>query len=135
MTEPVDHEAPSVESPPGQGVAQPAPVVAWAKPQGGDMPGPTGARRFLGIVVSVVALAALVLLSVIRAGAAGTTGSEWLGYVIGGIAIGLLVSAAARWLWLRARRRTDPTARFLSPWIPVGAVILTVVSIFGGNRS
>ena len=135
MTDPVDQEASPAPPPADAGVAQPAPVVAWAEASStGETPGTSGQRRVMDIVVSVVALAALVVLSLVRAGLSGTTGSERIGYVIGGIAFGLLISAAARWLWLRARRRNDPTARFWSPWIPIGAVILVALSL-GGSRN
>jgi uncharacterized membrane protein YidH (DUF202 family) len=135
MTDPVDREASTAQPPPGPDGLQPAPVVAWADaPSAGDTPGAAGQRRVMDVVVSVVALAGLVLVSLIRAGASGTTGSERIGYIIGSIAFGLLVSAAARWLWLRVRRRNDPTVRLLSPWIPIGAVILVIFSIFGGSR-
>jgi hypothetical protein len=135
MTDPDDHEASAVQPPPDTGVSQPAPVVAWAEATTAGGPGTSGSRRVLDVVIWVVALIALTFLSLVRAGTSGTTGSERVGYVIGGVLVALLISAAARWLWLRARRRGDPTAQFVSPWIPIGALIVAVLSLFGGSRS
>jgi uncharacterized membrane protein YidH (DUF202 family) len=136
MTDPVNEEADAAQQRPSEsGVAQPS-IVAWDEaPPTSAGPDSAGQRRLLDVVVSVVALAALVFFSLIRAASSGTTGSERLGYVIGGVAIALLISAAARWLWVRTRRRSDPTARLLSPWIPIGAVIVVVLSIFGGKQA
>jgi hypothetical protein len=131
MTDRID---PPTAEPAAPTEASEAPAVASTAPSAGESEA-TGARRTLEVVVWVVALAALVVLCLVRAGIAGTTGSERIGYVIGGVAIALLISAAARWLWLRARRRNDAAARFVSPWIPVGAVIVALLSLFGGNRS
>jgi hypothetical protein len=94
-----------------------------------------GSRRGLDIVIWVVALAALVFLSLLRADIEGSTGSERIGYVIGGVVFALLISAAARWLWLRARRRNDAAAQLISPWIPVGAVIVVLLALFGRSPS
>jgi hypothetical protein len=134
MRDPVDPATVQPPPPPPDASADP-PAVAWATaPPAGDQDATAG-RPILDIVVWVVALAALVVLSLARASIAGTTGAERAGYVVGGVAFALLISAAARWLWLRARRRNDATVRFLSPWIPIGAVILAVLALFGGNRS
>ena len=131
MTDRID---PTTAEPVAPTDAAEASAVAWAAPSAGETSQATAARRTLDIVVWVVALAGLVVLSLVRAGLAGTTGSERIGYVIGGVVIALLISAAARWLWLRARRRSDAAARFASPWIPVGAVIVALLSLFGGSR-
>jgi hypothetical protein len=134
MTDPVDHEAPAGQPPPGPVVSQPAPAVEWAQAaSAGDTPGTAGQRRVMDVVVWVVALAALVLLSLIQAGLSGTTGSARIGYIIGTMLAGLLLSGAARWVWVRARRRNHPTARFLSPWIPIWAVIVVTLSMFGSR--
>ena len=134
MTEPVDPVAVEPRTATDE-PATPPPAVAWAAAPPASAPETAAGRRPLDIVVWVVALAALVVLSLARAGASGTTGSERIGYVIGGVLIALVISAAARWLWIRTRRRNDPSVRFLSPWIPVGAVIVAVLSLFGGNRA
>ena len=132
MTDPVDQEPPEAHTPT---VAEPS-IVAWDDvPPTGDGSGSGRQNQVMDVAVSVAALAALVVLSLARAGASGTTGSERIGYVIGGVLIALVISAAARWLWIRARRRNDPSVRFLSPWIPIGAVIVAVLSLFGGNRA
>jgi hypothetical protein len=133
MTDPLDPGPAAQQPAPPDGSGSP-PVVAWAAAPPAS-PEARGSRRVLDIVVWVLALAALVVLSLARANVAGTTGSERVGYVIGSVLFALLISAAARWLWLRARRRGDPLVRFLSPWIPVGAVILAVLALFGGDRS
>ena len=132
MTDPID---PTTAEPVAPTAGSEAPAVAWAAPPPAGASEATAARRTLDVVVWVVALAALVVLSLVRASLADTTGSERVGYVIGGVLFALLISAAARWLWLRARRRNDASVRFLSPWIPIGAVILAVLALFGGNRS
>jgi hypothetical protein len=140
MTDPVDHEASTGQPPPATSASQPgstpAPAVEWAQaPSAGDTTGTAGRNRVMDIVVWVVALAALALLSLIQASLSGTTGSTRIGYVIGTMLAGLLISAAARWVWVRARRRNHPTARFLSPWIAIWAVILVTLSTFGGSRN
>lgn len=138
MTDPVDHEAPTGQPSPGSGVSpqEPAPAVEWAQASSADdKPGTAGRNRVMDVVVWVVALAALVFLSLIQAGLSGTTGSARIGYVIGTMLAGLLISAAARWIWVRARRRNHPTARFMSPWIPIWAVILVTLSTFGSGRN
>jgi TRAP-type mannitol/chloroaromatic compound transport system permease large subunit len=135
MTDPVDHEAPAAQPPPDPGVSQPAPAVAWAAvPSAGETPGTTGQRRVMDVVVWVVALAALVLLSLGRAGLSGATGSERIGYALGAAVGALLVATAVRWLWLRFRRRNDPTKRLLSPWIAIGAVIFAALTIGTGRN-
>jgi hypothetical protein len=136
MTDPVDQETSTVERAPARRVAEPS-IVAWddVPPTGNEATSP-GRRRVQDLAVSVAALLALLILSLFRAGReVDLESSERMAYVVGVIAFGLLVSTAARWLWLRARRRADPTAHLLSPWIPIGAVILVVFSIFGSARS
>jgi hypothetical protein len=135
MADPVDQES-TVRARPGPAVAEPS-IVAWddVPPTGKEADSP-GRRRLQDLAVSVAALMALLILALFRAGReVDLASSERIGYVFGVVAFGLLVSTAARWLWLRARRRTDPTAHLLSPWIPIGAVILVVFSIFGSARS
>lgn len=132
MTDPVDASTGHPPAPP-DGSDTP-PVVAWAAAPAAADPRARPRRPVLDVVVWVISLAVLVVLSLARADIAGATGSERVGFVIGGVVFALLISAAARWLWLRARRRSDPLVRFLSPWIPIGAVILAVLALFGGNR-
>src|SRR4051812_43074015 len=130
MTDPVDaagDDRPSVGIPAGRETAPS--LVAWddVPPSG------KGPRRALDAAVSVVALAALVFLALVRAGVEPDLGSaERFGYVLGAVVFALLISLGWRWLWLRFQRRSA-RADLLSPWIPIGGVILIVLSILGGN--
>jgi hypothetical protein len=134
MTDPFD-PATADEDPGAKDGSPVAPVVSWDQPATGGGAVVPGSRRGLDIVIWVVAFAALIFLSLLRADIEGSTGSERIGYVIGGVVFALLISAAARWLWLRARRRNDAAAQLISPWIPVGAVIVVLLSLFGRSPS
>jgi hypothetical protein len=137
MTNPIEPAPTAIPPQSGPDDAPPEPAVQWTPlPSPGDPSKDTRQRRGRDIVVSVGALVVLAILSFIRAvSKTGLEASEAFGYVVGGIVGGLLIAAAIRWLWLRTRRRGDPAARLLSPWIPVGAVILVVLSMLGSNRN
>jgi hypothetical protein len=136
MADPFDQDTSAVAPPPAPRVAEPS-IGAWDDvPPTGVEPNSARRRLLFDLAVSLAALAALVILSLFRAGRQpDLEPSERLAYAFGAVLFGLLISLAARWLWLRVRRRSDPTASLLSPWIPVGAVILVVLSIFGGNQT
>jgi hypothetical protein len=90
----------------------------------------------LDIVVWVVALVVAYGLASIRASLqTGLGSSERLGYILGGVVFSLLLAAAIRWVWLRFRRQTHQTARLLSPWIPVGAVIILILGLLGAPNA
>jgi len=92
----------------------------------------TGGHRVRDLAITVVAFVVLVPLALARAGqSAGLSSSERLGYLVGSIVAPVLFATAARWLWLRLRRGTDTTSKLVSPWIPVGAVIIAVLSLLG----
>jgi len=130
MTDPVDHETSTGQPPPATSASRATPAVEWAQaPPTGDTSATAGRNPVMEIVVWVVALAALLLLSLGRAGSSGATGSERIGYALGAATGALLIATAVRWLWLRVRHRNDPNRRLLSPWIAVGAVIFAALTI------
>ena len=135
MSDPVDQQPSSVGPAPVARVAEPS-IVAWD-----DVP-PTGAeptsrvrRLVTDLAVSVAALAALVILALFEAGRTpDLEPSDRYADALGSVLFSLLIALAARWLLLRARGRAA-TAELLSPWIPIGAVILMVFAIVGRNQT
>lgn len=135
MTDPVDQQESSVRASPAPTVAEPS-IVAWDDvPPTGEEPTSPGGQRAFDIVISISALAALVILALFEAGRTpDLEPSERYGYILGSILFSLLVALAARWLWLRTRGRAG-AAGLLSPWVPIGAVILMVLAMVGRNQT
>ena len=110
-------------------------AVAWKAPAAPDPTERTAGQRVLEVLAWIIALALLVMLATIRADRRPDLGpSERLGYIAGGVLASLLVATGIRWLWLRFRRRGDPTARLLSPWIPFGAILFPLAALVSGTR-
>jgi hypothetical protein len=127
-TQTTEHDPTGAENPP---------VVAWA-PAGPATPegeSASGSRRILGVLVTIAALALAYVFAVIGAARRpDMNGSERFGYILGTVIFGLLIATAARWLWLRARRRGDARHHLLSPWIAVGAVVVIAFAAFGSRQ-
>jgi hypothetical protein len=135
MTEPRE---PTHAAEPDSADVDDAAVVDWAPASPGpstpENVAPTGPRRLLGVVVTVAALALAYIFAVIGAARRPEmNGSERFGYILGTVLFGLLIATAARWLWLRARRR-DARRDLLSPWIAVGAVVVIAFAAFGSRQ-
>jgi len=120
--------APRPEPPPGQDPNGP-PLVGWAVPAP-DAPGEPS--RMATVIAWIAALVLAGFVAWLKMRGAEGTGAFRAGVAVGSLVAPFLFSAILRLIVVRIREGRFTRAALRSPWVPLGTVIIVILSTFGG---
>ncbi len=105
------------------------PVTSYWRLEPSDRGAPSRGSRVADLFLTLAALGALYVLSVVDVAGRALATSERLGYQLGIVIFGLVIGLVARWLYRRNRDAGGPIARMFAPWVLFGAFVVMLPTV------